>query len=719
MTDNYTRVWKTRLIRRKQRSRQVIRDILKPAVCEGVTIVWNGISVWLPRLFITIEHRLMYMSNDVAQESKCVVGGMMIDNRNIAGCFIILIVLCFLHAITLRCPGEEMLPVNLIPECERLFLDLPEYPTEQQAAEFWSIMNERVVLYTTVPKDFTISSNLTVPQFARPFYGYLTQKFCWEHIYLSPSEEEASRGKGANLPSYKWVLMNMTLIRLVLEGRTAPENADRDNIDNRRSIAFSMLLTFVNILNKMPHSYHPKFAQADRFVKAEIDKSPHAQELIRWGKLQVAQEYNALSIQGETIRDKISSWRVLFDRNDNTFFRHCALLSWAYANIKPADMLRSKAFTFPPSYKGRMKVLVEHYGEPEVFRDIIPLFIESGDCLRNKTPFSAHFLIGYLFYAILDDFSKCRQIPNWQFYILSSIPPILSSECEYLLTDDALSESRHAVEKLRAFLRSYDYSSKSDRLRLIDQGTAGEAWFAGSYCDFGATDTHIASDNIFPQYHIITNNTGKQVIIAYGISISDLLCTGDHLVNYKFFCCAKADPVHRRTYKIEKALAAERFPDDTAKIIADDWGKRFCKGIPSLFSPLSLDAYNRYFVPAVFYRYARTNWKLYVLSRYRADFDIYWHDEPVCVVELSPAEDEMPAEVKLGLIHREMDNWLFKTGVSCNGRTVWNAYEFKEEQKNKPLFDRAKALCDVNATDRDAKWLKNAQKIRELCHDYE
>lgn len=38
MTDNYTRVWKTRLIRRKQRSRQVIRDILKPAVCEGVVI---------------------------------------------------------------------------------------------------------------------------------------------------------------------------------------------------------------------------------------------------------------------------------------------------------------------------------------------------------------------------------------------------------------------------------------------------------------------------------------------------------------------------------------------------------------------------------------------------------------------------------------------------------------------------------------------------------
>ena len=66
---------------------------------------------------------------------------------------------------------------------------------------------------------------------------------------------------------------------------------------------------------------------------------------------------------------------------------------------------------------------------------------------------------------------------------------------------------------------------------------------------------------------------------------------------------------------------------------------------------------------------------MYVMSQYRPDFDLFWFDQPICILEVYPEPDEEPEEVKLGIFFKELDEWFYRTGYPNGIRSMWNAFE--------------------------------------------
>jgi len=144
------------------------------------------------------------------------------------------------------------------------------------------------------------------------------------------------------------------------------------------------------------------------------------------------------------------------------------------------------------------------------------------------------------------------------------------------------------------------------------------------------------------------------------------------------------DPL--RSYCVNAKVDTSLYPGRISEILAGGWRARVLEGTGSAYSGSDDAAIARDFVPCVFYKFARTKWRLFNLAKYNADFDFYYYDSACTVVDVLPLEGEQTVEVKLGILHKDLCSWIGKSAGYAKGKYAWHLLDFARNQENGAPF---------------------------------
>ncbi len=544
-----------------------------------------------------------------------------------------------------------------------------------------------------------------------------SDRFITREIYLAVPHELRKMGLQSYLPTEKSILLMLSLARLVLEGKPSAKYADADIPAKRRLTALALTNFCAGTLIRSARPCLHSVRSLDPFLSEQCDKFLSQSGLIEWLTPLVRDEFAKLSIEGDTLPERIAKWRVLYDDKNLGEFTKLALESWLFINVKPESLLNGEEFDIPIGLEGRERRLVEYYGNIEIFKDILPLFNPNGYLQNWFSEKSASLLISLMMYARLDEFSTCKLMPYvWGELFTSFNISLCEPRFVHFLLPEALERSRPIMQRAKIYIYDYGYKNimSSVMPRLVAEGRSGEAWFCGSYSNFAEEQAYIETDNIYPQYQIVANNLGYWVLGAYGVDFRKLFGILGHFEWDSKYYRSEEHARFLRRHEIDLDIALPSFPDQVADIVKDGWGQRYIKGLREL-NPRSigLKQFTEHFVPAVYYRYAATKWRLYVLSQYMSYVDTFWLDEAVCLIEVLPLDGEKPVEARLGLLYKGFDNWLNRSCTDGMKGQIWCGVEYKNAPENVQLFERAMQLCDENAKDRNERWNKNFREMNK------
>ncbi len=605
--------------------------------------------------------------------------------------------------------AKDVLPPS---EVERAFNALPDSPTDGQCEEFYTLLKRYAQV--TAPADEKQAS-----------YGYgysnifggslLGNEFIYREIFNQRRIEKAAKDSNLLLPARKNLFLPFALARVVLECDPSVEYAPRDNMDQRRHLSISLFINAVNNFKRKPLLYLKSIQELVPYHEKYARQYLAETKILDWLHKNARPLYDALNITGDKA-NQLEVWQKLYFDNTNNIFMNIALMSWFFVNITPEDVTDLDEKALPPSFNQPLKAFVDNYGKKEVFYEILEQFSNTG--VLSSYNRSAYFLVSYLLYTRMDDNEIWENMSSMNTDLTNMLCNGLYSPVrEHLLLPEAMQASRVVMNKVLDYLYKPKQLPVSHKLRLVEEGESGPAWFCGGVEYDPNMVPKIERDFVHPQYFYIRGDFKGSRLETKTISLETLLFDLDHYEWSQKYFEENEPPRCIGTRTVGSAFKAMPvFPEALGEMIADGWAERFLNGISNLDKMGGNLLFKQYFRPAVYYKYERTKWRIYVLSDYYSVTSLCWHDNAACVVEITPLGDEPASEVKAGLIYYRLNAWYCRAGIPNGRDMLWSAKEFREAEANKPIFDRAEAINLENTDTTGGKLREAWQKLYDKYH---
>lgn len=267
------------------------------------------------------------------------------------------------------------------------------------------------------------------------------------------------------------------------------------------------------------------------------------------------------------------------------------------------------------------------------------------------------------------------------------------------------------------------YSNMDFGLKLLEEYEAPEGLFLGDFTPIGKQDTRIESDHVYPMAFSIIGATNSLSRGNYDCLQKDVShhpsLLGDldafKWINRKYGMLQfnwKREPM-----KIGLEASYD-FTTDGFQKYSGDKVHRFLRGTNgvTLFATHA-EAVQRYFSPAIFYRFDKCVAKLYSVLIYSGVRD-KGARFPVGILCIEPAEDAKVIEVEPMILHNSISAW-YKKVLVMNGNYPWNLYEYSQSAEYKALKAISEARIDQIADEYPESYSKYAQWVNRIKKEEE
>ncbi len=590
-----------------------------------------------------------------------------------------------------------------VARIERTYADLPDNATRD---EFEPLTKLMLSVASVDPPDH----NLFLRKYhSRPqlleFLGkdfVFSDDFVAHEMLLTSRKRDPKLMKSKDLPTRKWIFLHSALARVAIEGSLRDGVADDQEAREQLALKF---LTLPRGLMYSHYSWLSRFQELDSVYDQEMAGLEADTGVLTRAQRRVEGCLETLTINGDTMPDKIRDWCSKVREPALSDLEYCALMSWMWTSVGPEHLLRSEEFTPAVKAGGRLDAMVRHWGNPDVFGHMA---FDPASGYLSAGSVGERVLIARLFTFLMEDILKCTSVFNSRSNLRNSVTELLGFEHEWLLAGSALEVSRPVISRLRKWLRTPPRrrSSFYHVLKMKEEGVGGEAWFCGGQQVSGDKQIAIESDFVYPFLFSITRS-------AWGPMPQPVAL--DNLGHFEwappFF--GKDDPgLPAREYPIGLTVDPTLFPGKLHLILDGGWRERFLTGLAGMYDGADLDTIASQFSPCVYYRYPRTKWRIHSVTQYSEDFDWEYCEEATVYLEVTPVEGDKPVEAMVGIIHKESDNWLYRTGdAPSRSRKLWNILEFTRSRENQAIFKRTEEIVvqlgreELNVRVRDLKRL--------------
>lgn len=587
---------------------------------------------------------------------------------------LLLHILLFVTALSTTIIAEE---ADISDALWELIAALPDNPTTDEELSFYKSLRQFTTARLVFPEDLKGG----IPNVFAGMLGYSCgERIVKEVIYRPTSEEDMANCKFSAVPSWKPGLIEIALTKIVLE-----KLAELPTKDAKRCLKYIKgALRFFGLRESEEYSFHYDTRTADQFRRrlAEAQK--------------IEAEYRIFAKQDEDIEREVERlvdaygkgmsfevWlKLIKDTDDEVQLSSLLLMYFRFADPATALLPQVEDYSL---YKG--ETIFE-----TAKRLIKPEYLISGEHqdmsrIAKTAPNEVRALLLPQIMALDSLFTKDDR---WQWRKESLL---------YFMCDNLLRMSFYGFESClhsdfikvvnkyktcisnRSMRQTESNSYFSMALKEVERGKLEDAWLLGATGIKGNGNKEISSDFIYPIVEVFTTPEYDPQYYSLLRRNEFLPCvldrTGYFYWRRSIYFRWDEEGDRTKTYSFKPIELTFEYSDKRiAESLKNGDFLKWATGCVGLnIGALNVQSVKELFTPAVWYHFAKVQWRIMQLQQFDFETGMFMYDTPNMVLIIEPVEGEYPIEVVAGYIYKA--NWLFNNGIRHTFGQHWSANELR------------------------------------------
>ncbi len=596
------------------------------------------------------------------------------------------------------------------------FEALPYQPSDKQIEEFYTTLKAECRL--SPPQ--TAFENKQILKQLLDFLGVEKLPF----FYLNPTREKEMfpRKQDAIIALRRHYAYRLCLIRLAMEGDCADNNKPVSQLE--RCICAVFIEQFT-LESSSGESRHDSNSEHRKWFKEKVDDINNIFKYREQYQVHLDTFKMNLKLNGLNKWEQLSDWCHKYDASKVSCFEAEGFLNWLYSNFHLNDILSCEQPELITLKGETFCSLLDKYVKKDFLNaDDATWRPDKKKAINAADSFNARFAFTIFLMAPKVITGKIAQA---QASFLLYAFTFEYGASEYLCGSARKGVCSFVKNKMQEFfyMQNYRIAAGANKLRKIDEGESGAAWFMGSTIINGNKGTiNTKEDTIFPSLYFISRaQTGYTYLLNHfkdsgnaNIIYNDTGCFKWH----PFTHFEDEEPTPILSARINTSIEYDITLEGKMQLMIGEMGRTFLKGTSYSYDTYQAILKGDMLSAGVFHYYSRTRWELYSLWDYNSMFDYYFYERPICILVVRPHEDYYENSI-VGLYSKDLSRTVLKCGAYYRTQRLWTAEIFEKEMVNAEIFDKAKQITLELDDVKGERWKKAHEDFQmyQEEHKYE